>query len=761
MTTTARPILPALICLAFLPTVAHAIGFGEIVSQSAIGDPFRAEVLLHGIRPGEDAQCLRVAPGTNADGIPDLRGARVSIRHSGGRSLAVVTRSTPVSDPILRLTLEETCSAQLRRSYTLLLPMRAEFIAPAIVPAPPSAPPQATAPASTRRPRQRGLTTSALGGTWTLPERASINTLAQTLYPASRHDRAAFTKATRDLNAADRSIRSSRQRLAAGTTLALPTPAQIAAARAEIAAQQRTAAEAAQQRAQRPTPLPAAAPPEDAAPPAAAPAPALDAPPAQALASGDRLQLLGDAPDVSGFHLSPMLSDPGRVERTTDAEREALRREQKLVMTLDSQIMARLELSDRIQRLEALQNALKAEMEASGSPVTAPAADGAERTATTPADPQEVPAATTPPRPEPTAPTTLKTPTPPAPPPAGDDAFAWWQPLAIGVLTALLGLMWWRRRQPQAPDEDELDALASLNHHDPTPDEPIEPAETETPGTQAPGLGDSFDFSSVEWDGAPPAELEHSVAPITIDDDEMAEEHASAVELADIMMSFGRVQGAAETLSDFIRANPKQAVQPWLKLLEVYRAAGMQAEFDGLTRQLNKTFNVKVIPWDKFDETTQTTDSVEQMGHIIKTLEATWATRDCQAYIHGLLRDNRGGTREGFPFGVIDDLLMLLAVLEDQLGAYRQTDEELAAALAPTPAAAQPTTDGDAPGGDAETADSSNDRDDVIDLDSPATRTFLPDLDFQLDSGELPDTDDFPEIEPGDTPTDRRPDSDS
>ena len=187
----------------------------------------------------------------------------------------------------------------------------------------------------------------------------------------------------------------------------------------------------------------------------------------------------------------------------------------------------------------------------------------------------------------------------------------------------------------------------------------------------------------------------------------------------------------------------------------------MQAEFDGLTRQLNKTFNVKVIPWDKFDETTQTTDSVEQMGHIIKTLEATWATRDCQAYIHGLLRDNRGGTREGFPFGVIDDLLMLLAVLEDQLGAYRQTDEELAAALAPTPAAAQPTTDGDAPGSDAETANSSNGRDAVIDLDSPATRTFLPDLDFQLDSGELPDTDDFPEIEPGDTPTDRRPDSDS
>ena len=66
-------------------------------------------------------------------------------------------------------------------------------------------------------------------------------------------------------------------------------------------------------------------------------------------------------------------------------------------------------------------------------------------------------------------------------------------------------------------------------------------------------------------------------------------------------MSFGRVQGAAQTLADFIRHNPKQGVAPWIKLLDVYRAAGMRGEFDGLTRQLNATFNVKVVSWDEFD----------------------------------------------------------------------------------------------------------------------------------------------------------------
>ena len=182
----------------------------------------------------------------------------------------------------------------------------------------------------------------------------------------------------------------------------------------------------------------------------------------------------------------------------------------------------------------------------------------------------------------------------------------------------------------------------------------------------------SMDFAPLDWE--PPNSLppEQTVAPLPLAEEDLAGEHDSAVELAEIMMSFGRVQGAAQTLADFIRGNPKQAVVPWLKLLEVYKTADMRAEFDGLTQQLNRTFNVKVVEWDDFDMEKASSETIERMPHIIAELERLWGTVECQAYLHKLLRDNRDGTRQGFPLAVIDDILCLLGILNQHLGAYRE-----------------------------------------------------------------------------------------
>ncbi|MBR0568337.1 hypothetical protein J5J83_19625 [Azoarcus sp. L1K30] len=189
--------------------------------------------------------------------------------------------------------------------------------------------------------------------------------------------------------------------------------------------------------------------------------------------------------------------------------------------------------------------------------------------------------------------------------------------------------------------------------------------------TQGPASGAIL---PLEWDHTPSGFGQLDLAPLA--EEEEVEEHDSAIELAEIMMSFGRVHGAAETLADFIRSNPKQAVTPWLKLLEVYRAAGLRAEFDALARQLNKTFNVKAVTWDNFDEARQAPDTLEQMPHLVTAVQELWGTRDCQAYLQKLLRDNRDGTRQGFPLVVIDDILCLSAVLEQQLGPYRPAIEE-------------------------------------------------------------------------------------
>lgn len=135
------------------------------------------------------------------------------------------------------------------------------------------------------------------------------------------------------------------------------------------------------------------------------------------------------------------------------------------------------------------------------------------------------------------------------------------------------------------------------------------------------------------------------------------------LELAEIMMSFGRVEGAAQTLSEFLRDYPKESIIPWLKLLDLYHSGGQRGEYDDLAPKLNRAFNAKVPDWEHFSGPT-TSESVEQFGHIMARINASWPNQDCLDYLTELLRDNRAGARVGFPIGVIDDILLLKAMLE-------------------------------------------------------------------------------------------------
>ncbi|MCZ4306434.1 hypothetical protein O4G98_16985 [Zoogloeaceae bacterium G21618-S1] len=699
-----------LLCaLVSIPATAQAIGFGEILSQSAIGEPFRTEIRLHGVGSKDGSDCLRVVPGKDlADGIPSVRNALVSLQIRAGTPIAVITRAQAVLDPIVRLTLEETCQARLTRTYTLLLPSPARSIAT----------PQAATPAfrpaipATGSPALAALSTGELGGAWTLPDDASINQLARQLYPSNRDDRIGFIRATRKLNRGDRSIRSSRQTLGAGTTLLLPGREAIIAARPAPAAPKPVARAPQPAPAKPPAPEPAAA----TTPPAELVTEAAVAPTEPSPAdNGDRLTLTGDAPDFDGFKLSRQLGDPGLIDRTSESDRDLLRREQQLIMLLDEQITARLELTDRIERIEALQKALADEV-----------AKKDISQANTPANETRSAA--------PTIEAAAPAPAPAAPPDWLTTAEHWF-PAGLAALLASLMTVWLLRRRRTGNEGDEPLYENEATQTAPKADKPSIATPQANPGAE------SFDFSPIDWDGSAPAELQHSVAPITIEEADLSEEHESAVELADIMMSFGRIQGAAATLAEFIRNNPKQAVAPWLKLLEVYRTADMREDFEIITRQLNQTFNVKVVEWDDFDLARQTSESVEQMAHIVKALTSTWMTVDCQAYIQRLLRDNRDGARQGFPIAVIDDLLMLMAVLEDQLGSYTGPVDIPVAAIETAADAETPATD-EAPIDFSAPLDTTNSEPifslNEADISPSLTETTLPDLDFQLESGDTP-----------------------
>ncbi|KAI5913030.1 hypothetical protein PA01_18550 [Azoarcus sp. PA01] len=350
-----------------------------------------------------------------------------------------------------------------------------------------------------------------------------------------------------------------------------------------------------------------------------------------------------------GLRLSsvgPKTEEPARA--VTEAGQDQLQREQSALAAIDRTIVAQLELNERIRRLEQIQAAMMERLRASAGPVS-----GTSASASSAATPSATPA------------------------PAWRE---WFIPATVVLATLVLVLaargLWLRRHRADAATPADATSLANvpslpgrpgrLDAPSPTRDTPTSPASA-GPGLALPAGTPVQAPPSVSPPQFPHTEL--PAAPSLVEDD--AEEHESAIELAEIMMAFGRVHGAAETLAEFIQSNPKKAVTPWLKLLEVYRAAGLRPEFDTLARQLNKTFNVKAVTWDTFDEARRPTGTIEQMPHLMSRIQNLWGSRDCQAYLENLLRDNRGGMREGFRLSVIDEILVLAGVLEERLGPYQ------------------------------------------------------------------------------------------
>lgn len=602
---------------------AHAVALGEVVSLSAIGAPLRIEIRSLDGRIDDAADCLRIAQPADRDGdIPLIKKARIGATGSGTATRIVISSPQPVLEPAVRIVIEDVCQSRLTRSYTLLMPypetpVAAPQATPAAAPAPRPPAPRAATPAAAPRPKPAAPPASGQFNQWSTAPGESLATLAASLYPDDPGARRRFIVATARANPElfpDGASQSAV--LPAGTELVVPDLRRLANA-----------------------PVPRSQTPDDAtpgSPPRAEPPPGRTSRPAPRPAQEpDRLVVANDpSPDQQTRGTAPGETPTG------DAAWSA--RERELATAVDRTIVAQMELLARIKELEQLQAELEARAARLGVEAPAPApAPAAIASPAVPAPPAPAPAPA------------------PAPVSEGERSVADFGLIGgLGVLTLGLVALLLRNRRRDGDAAVGADSAPTVFVPERVAPTPVAAA---APVAAAPAIQPAVAAGSM-----PPA----SDAARAIPEPEV-EEHDSAIELAEIMMSFGRVHGAAETLADFIRNNPKQAVTPWLKLLDVYRAAGMRAEFDGLARQLNKTFNVKTVTWDNFELSRQTPDSLEQMPHILDRLTQIWGTRECQAYINSLLRDNRDGTRQGFPLNIVDELLLLSAILEQHHGPYR------------------------------------------------------------------------------------------
>ena len=383
------------------------------------------------------------------------------------------------------------------------------------------------------------------------------------------------------------------------------------------------------------------------------------------------LSALEDAPDKRPASKSDRLTaaDDGAAKAvaataagsSTTADAASLRR---LTVAIDRSIAAEMELLARIRDLEEARVRVEARIQALGSVLEA----AASSTNDSVVPPPDAASSTRPPAQTGTTPTAtadIDTDSDTTDSDTNTDFNDRYLLIGLVLGVLLLALMLRRRTKP-SPSPRSIRAPAPTTLHAPAAADSTPEISSKDKLSPPAAMNPAVVEGTVGWtlpDARASTPKANDGAPV-----EQAEEHQSAVELADIMMSFGRLHGAAETLSEFIQSNPKQAVTPWLKLLEVYRAAGLRAEFDAMAKEFNKTFNVITVTWDNYDDLRMNAVSVEHMPHIIAHIEQNWRTRECQVYLQRLLRDNRAGTRMGFPFSVIDDILMLSAVLEEELG---------------------------------------------------------------------------------------------
>lgn len=134
------------------------------------------------------------------------------------------------------------------------------------------------------------------------------------------------------------------------------------------------------------------------------------------------------------------------------------------------------------------------------------------------------------------------------------------------------------------------------------------------------------------------------------------------LQLAEIMLSMGLDQGAAQALLEYIESNPRQAVYHWLKLLGIYRKKGMQQEFTETAGKLRQFFNIQADEWDRPSDGTER--SLEKFTRVSVQVQQTWLQPDqCLSYLRLLLEDNRDGARAGFPQSVAEEILFLIEII--------------------------------------------------------------------------------------------------
>ena len=159
---------------------------------------------------------------------------------------------------------------------------------------------------------------------------------------------------------------------------------------------------------------------------------------------------------------------------------------------------------------------------------------------------------------------------------------------------------------------------------------------------------------------------------------------STVMELAEIMVSFGRTNGAIQALEEFLEHDPDVVLAPWLKLLEIFRMNDMRNEFEACSARLKLHFNVSPGPWERAGETLkgpivtideedltieallQRMSAIVVFPHLKENIQKAWDSPEGLVNLKKLLSETRDGSRGGFPLPIARELLALIDFLKNR-----------------------------------------------------------------------------------------------
>lgn len=580
--------------LALVSGYAGAVGFGEIILHSRVGEALRAEVpLLAGAGEPIETACFSLAslPGSE---LPAVSNARIRLVRSGTAYRLVISGTRPVAEPIFVIGLRANCGFDLQRDY-VLMPAAPVMLA--------AADSEANPPITSAPPRKSGNFRE-----WQAHDGDTLAGIAESQAPDGGVEQRRLLQAMKRANPG----LSADEPLTEGALVRIPNLRQHATVERNAPPSTSAPRPLRAQREEAPAPRP-----KKVAKPEATPSPAEK--------GGDRL-VLGKPPEELR---------PG--EKATPP-RASLNEMEERMLKLETTLQA---LNQEIDKLNsalalttealAIQNKIQAAQSAPPTPDTAPAVKAGVAT---------------------------------PPPPVDRSSPNNWLELLFSALAGggiAAGMAHLLSRRRQRPGDDEL-PLAISGYR---PEVQVRPPASSVFQAQAAGTAQPTETAAAPSAGTVDIPLEAETVDVDYN------EGGTALELAEIMLSFGRVRGAAETLAQHIEENSPDNIQPWSMLLDLYRRGDMRAEFEMLAGRMREKFNVHVPSWVDSDMPVSGLKSLEDYAHIVWRASNTWGTQECLNYLYELVHDNRAGQRNGFPLEVVGEIALLMRILEEAYGLKR------------------------------------------------------------------------------------------